>query len=108
LIDTGLNFPPDRSNPIQKLASMRIHHARLRKPNITMAWHSRRRPGATIRHLMARLMVACAATILVGCGQKGPLTLPQPQFPAPSSTPRETPPENSRGRPGQSPGVARP
>ncbi|MFM8630896.1 MAG: LPS translocon maturation chaperone LptM, partial [Betaproteobacteria bacterium] len=25
------------------------------------------------------------AMILVGCGQKGPLTLPKPQFPAPAS-----------------------
>lgn len=25
------------------------------------------------------------AMILVGCGQKGPLTLPKPQFPAPAA-----------------------
>ncbi|MFZ9345696.1 MAG: LPS translocon maturation chaperone LptM [Burkholderiaceae bacterium] len=36
----------------------------------------------------ARVIAAClCAVILVGCGQKGPLTLPKPQFPAPPEEP---------------------
>ncbi|WVN41690.1 lipoprotein [beta proteobacterium MWH-UniP1] len=37
-----------------------------------------------------------SSAILVGCGQKGPLTLPKPQFPAP---PEE--PASGGGGPGQ-------
>ena len=39
----------------------------------------------------ACIAAVLSALILVGCGQKGPLTLPKPQFPAPDNTP-STPP----------------
>lgn len=35
----------------------------------------------------ARIAALVTALILVGCGQKGPLTLPKPQFPAPDAAP---------------------
>ena len=40
-----------------------------------------------LRFKTVPIVVVLLSTILVGCGQKGPLTLPKPQFPAPEATP---------------------
>ncbi|NBW01042.1 MAG: hypothetical protein EBR85_04890 [Betaproteobacteria bacterium] len=59
---------------------------------------------STLRSVSCRL-APLIAMILVGCGQKGPLTLPKPQFPAPAAAnasgppPSNNPPANEPAHP---------
>jgi len=53
----------------------------------------------TFGYWLAPLM----ATILVGCGQKGPLSLPKPQFPAPAAANAADPAPSSPAANGSTP-----
>ena len=56
--------------------------------------------------LLTRLIAACSAALLLACGQKGPLTLPDksaavvttPQATATPPTPAATPPDKTKDK----------
>ena len=46
---------------------------------------------AAARLLSRSIPAVIIALLVAGCGQKGPLELPQPQYPAPSASPASNP-----------------